>query len=53
MKKYLQIKDDIVIYNQERKSSKNKEENKMIKDLGKTQGVELGSRLLTDGIRAI
>ena len=29
------------------------EENKMIKDLGKIKGVELGSRLLTDGKRTI
>ena len=35
------------------KFKQNKEENKMIKDLGKIKGVELGSRLLTDGKRTI
>lgn len=35
------------------KFKQNKEENKVIKDLGKIKGVELGSRLLTDGKRTI
>lgn len=35
------------------KFKQNKEENKIIKDLGKIKGVELGSRLLTDGKRTI
>ena len=43
----------IIYYNQEGTRVKNKEENKMIKDLGKIKGVELGSRLLTDGKRTI
>ena len=46
---YWRIKDDIVIYNQEKKSSKNKEENKIIRNIG----IEEGGRILTDGNRTI
>jgi hypothetical protein len=47
-----------IYYNQERTRGPTdylnpQEENKMIKDLGKIKGVELGSRLLTDGKRTI